>query len=367
MARAPQLKKPDNPEGPGRQGKRRRVVGGVDTHADTHHAAVLLLNGARLADAQFPATAAGHAQLLQWLRSFGRLHAVGVEGTGSYGAGLSRHLHAAGVRVIEVNRPDRRQRRLLGKSDPLDAYAAADAVVSQRATAIPKLGTGMVESIRALHTTRAGAVKARTATINQLTAQLITAPTPLRDRFHGLTGTALIQACARLRPTGDMADPDTAVRFTLRSLARRHRALHDEITELDTQLKTLVERACPQLITLHGVGTETAAQLLTTAGDNPTRLTSEGSFAALCGAAPIPASSGRTDRHRLSRGGDRQANRALYRIALTRMATCPRTRTYVTRRTTEGLSKKTSSAASNATSPARSSTPSPAQTPQQRS
>ena len=157
MARATQLKKP----------VRRRIVGGVDTHHDTHHAAVLLMNGRRLADAEFATTEQGYAQLLAWLGSFGRLHAVGVEGTGSYGAGLTRHLHGAGVRVVEVTRPDRQQRRLRGKSDPLDAYAAAEAVLAGRATAMPKLGTGVVEAIRALHTTRASAVKTRTLTINQ--------------------------------------------------------------------------------------------------------------------------------------------------------------------------------------------------------
>ena len=238
MAQSTRLKKP----------RKRRIAGGVDTHGDTHHAAVVRLNGTRVADAEFPATAAGYVLLLGWLRSFGRLVAVGVEGTGAYGAGLARHLTAEGVRVVEVNRPDRRQRRTKGKSDPLDAYAAADAVLSERATATPKLGTGIVEAIRALHTTRAGAVKARTAAINELRALLITAPAELRDRMRGLTAVALVAACARLRPTGDHTEPHVAVRLALRSLARRHQTLTAEIADLDTQLRPLVERACPNCL-----------------------------------------------------------------------------------------------------------------------
>jgi transposase len=332
MARATQLKKP----------KRRRIVGGVDTHADTHHAAVLLMHGGRVADAEFPATAAGHAQLLAWLRGFGRLHAVGVEGTGSYGAGLARHLHAAGVRVVEVSRPDRRQRRLAGKSDPLDAYAAAEAVLAGRATALPKLGTGIVEAIRALHLTRASAVKARTVAINELRALLVTAPAGLRDQLRELSTTALVDTCARLRPASDrLADPEQATKQALRRLAGRYRALSEEITDLDGQLRTLVTRACPALPATFGVGVETAAQLLITIGDNPDRIRSEAAFAALCGVAPVPASSGKTrNKHRLSRGGDRQANRALYMITITRLHRCPRTRAYATRRTAEGLSTK---------------------------
>jgi transposase len=330
MAQTAQLKKP----------KKRRIVGGVDTHGDTHHAAVVLANGTRVADAEFPATAAGYVLLLGWLRSFGRLIAVGVEGTGAYGAAVTRHLMAQGVRVVEVNRPDRRQRRTKGKSDPLDAYSAAEAVLSQRATATPKLGTGIVESIRALHTTRAGAVKARTAAINELRALLVTAPAELRDRMRGLTPVALVATCARLRPIGDIAEPHIAIRTALRSLARRHQNLTAEITDLDTQLRTLVERACPALLALHGVGFETAAQLLITVGDNPDRISSEASFAALCGVAPIPASSGKTNRHRLSRGGDRQANRALHMIACSRLATDPQTQNYRDRRAREQLSPK---------------------------
>lgn len=324
----------------GKKPKKRRIVGGVDTHADTHHAAVELMNGGRIADAQFPATADGYAQLLVWMRSYGRLHAVGVEGTGSYGAGLTRYLCGQGVHVVEVNRPDRRQRRNLGKSDPLDAYAAADAVLAGRARALPKGGDGIAESIRAVHLARSGAIKARTACINELRSLLVTAPAELRERMVGISAQALAAACARLRPAADLADSLQGTKHALRSLARRYQALTAEIEDLDAHLAALVAQACPELLAVHGVGPETAAQLLITCGDNPDRLTSSAAFAALCGVAPIPASSGKARRHRLSRGGDRQANRALYLIVLARMAWCPRTRAYVTRRTAEGKSQK---------------------------
>jgi transposase len=324
----------------GKKPGERRITGGVDTHADTHHAAVELMNGARIADAQFPATSEGYAQLLAWMGSYGRLHAAGVEGTGSYGAGLARYLRGQDVTVIEVNRPDRRQRRARGKSDPLDACAAADAVLAGRATAVPKAGDGAAESIRALHLARAGAVKARTAAVNELKGLLVTAPAALREQLTGLTGARLTSTCARLRPGEDASDPVSGTKAALRSLARRCQALETEASDLGTQIAALVAAARPDLLKIHGVGPETAAQLLITCGDNPDRLRSEAAFAALCGACPVPASSGKTTRHRLNRGGDRQANRALYVITLTRMASCPRTRAYVARRTTEGKTKK---------------------------
>jgi transposase len=280
------------------------------------------------------------------MSEFGRLRSVGVEGTGCYGAGLSRHLCAQGVPVVEVNRPDRRQRRLKGKSDPLDAYAAADTVRAGWDTtatlaltrALPKAGTGIVEAIRVLHTVRASAVKARTATINELRAVLVTAPTGLREQLRELSLTALIGACARLRPAGLLADPEQATRYALRALARRYQALSTDIAAVQDQLHPLVHQACPALLDIHGVGYETAAQLLITIGDNPDRIHTEAAFAALCGVAPIPASSGKTTRHRLSRGGDRQANRALYLIVCSRLASNPATRAYRDRRRTVGLS-----------------------------
>lgn len=323
-----------------RKPRRQRIIGGVDTHGDRHHAAVILMNGRRLADVGFPASAAGYADLLAWLRSFGRLHAVGVEGTGSYGAGLARYLRTQAVTVVEVNRPDRRQRRAKGKSDPLDAYAAAEAVLAGRATAVPKAGDGIVESIRALHLVRAGAIKARTACINEMKALVVTAPAQLREQLPTRSAARLADACADLSPSGDLADPAVGIAAALRRLAARYHALTAEIIDADKQLAVLVKRARPDLLAIRGVGVETAAQLLSTCGDNPDRLHSEAGFASLCGVSPVPASTGKTVRHRLNRGGDRQTNRALYMVVITRMGHDARTRAYVARRTAQGLSTK---------------------------
>lgn len=316
------------------------VFGGVDTHGQTHHAAVIDTVGRQLDDRQFPATASGYQALLAWITSRGCPAAVGVEGTGSYGAELARVLTAAGLTVIEVDRPDRKARRLQGKSDPLDAYAAARAVASGRATGVPKSRTGTVEATRVLRVARRSAVKARTQVINQIRGLLTCAPAPLREQVADLPRAELIRVLARLRPAQDLSTPQEATKAALRRLARRHQALDTEITELDAEIAPLVRACAPELLDIPGVGPETAGQLLASAGDNPERLRCEAAFAHLCGAAPIPASSGRTDRHRLNRGGDRAANSALYTIVLVRMRHDERTRAYVTRRTSQGLSKK---------------------------
>jgi transposase len=313
------------------------VVGGVDTHADCHQAAVIDTLGRHLATEAFPTTPGGYRALLAFLRSHGTVSAVGVEGTGAYGAELARLLRANRVTVLEVDRPDRRTH---GKSDPVDAYAAADAVLSRRAQGTPKTRDGIVEAIRALRLVRSSAVKARTQTTNQIRALITTAPSQVREPLRALPSTELIRDLARSRPGTDLADPACATRTALRRLARRHQHLTEEITGADTELALLVAQAAPQLTAVFGIGTETAAQLLITAGDNPHRLSSEAAFAHLCAAAPVPASSGRTHRHRLNRGGDRQANSALHTIALVRMRHDPRTRDYVARRTAEGMSKK---------------------------
>ena len=315
------------------------VIGGVDTHGQTHHAAVVDELGRHLGDREFPTTPAGYRALLSWLGKHGRVECVGVEGTGAYGAGLTRHLRAAGVLVLEVDRPDRKSRRAKGKSDPLDAYSAARAALAGTATGAPKARDARVEAIRALRTARSSAVKARTQTTNQLKALLVTAPAQLREQLRSVSTSTLITACTRLRPAGDPADPEQATKVVLRRLARRHRFLSAEIADADLALRALVTAAAPRLIALPGVGIEVAGQLLTTVGDNPDRLRSEAAFAHLCGVAPIPASSGRTKRHRLNRGGDRDANKALYVVVLARLSHDQRTKTYAARRTAEGLSK----------------------------
>ncbi|MPV38960.1 IS110 family RNA-guided transposase, partial [Georgenia subflava] len=315
------------------------VIAGVDTHGQTHHAAVVDGLGRHLADKEFAATGAGYRQLMTWLGSHGTVAAVGVEGTGAYGAELARVLTRSGLRVVEVDRPDRKTRRLRGKSDPIDAYAAATAVASGRATGTPKTRDGIVEAIRALRVPRRSAIKARTQAINQARQLLVTAPEALRAQLRGLSATELARTCARLRPD-DLADPTGATKAALRRLGRRILALAEEIAELDAELKTLTTQAAPALLARMGVGTDVAGQLLATAGDNPDRLRSEAAFAHLCGVSPIPASSGRRDRHRLNRGGDRAANHALHTIALSRMRWDSRTKAYVQRRTKQGLSKK---------------------------
>jgi transposase len=317
-----------------------QVIGGIDTHTDTHQAAVIDTLGRHLATEAFPTTPAGYRALLAWLRSHGHLLAVGVEGTGAYGAELARDLRANRVAVIDVDRPDRRSRRAHGKSDPVDAYAAATAVLSGRAAATPKTRDGIVEAIRALRVVRRCAIKSRTQTINQIRALITTAPGEVREKLRALPTAELITGLARSRPGTDLADPTCATRTALRRLARRYQYLTEEITDADRELAPLVAQAAPQLIAVLGIGTDTAAQLLITAGDNPHRLTSEASFAHLCAAAPLPASSGRTHRHRLNRGGDRHANSALHMIAIVRMRHDPRTRAYVARRTAEGMTKK---------------------------
>jgi transposase len=316
------------------------VFGGVDTHARTHHAAVVDALGRELGDHEFPATTAGYRALLEWIGSFGRLVLVGVEGTGSYGAELARVLARSAVQVVEVDRPDRSSRRAKGKSDPLDAYAAARAAASGRASGTPKARTGAVESIRCLRVAYRSAVKARTQCMNQIRGLLVTGPADLREQIKQLPTGRMLRALARLRPGPDLADPAVGCRYTLRVLARRHMALDEEIKDLHQALGDLTRQAAPELVAKKGVGVHVAAQLLVTAGDNPDRLGTEASFARLTGVAPIPASSGQRRRHRLNRGGDRAANNALYTVALVRMRYDQRTRDYVDRRTAEGLSKK---------------------------
>jgi transposase len=317
------------------------VTGGVDTHADTHTAAAVDSAGRILGSAQFPATGAGYAALLAWLRSFGTLVLVGIEGTGVYGAGLARHLRDQGVAMVEIDRPDRKARRWQGKSDPVDAQAAARAALAQVRTGVPKHRDGRVEALRNLRVARRSAITQRATAQRQIKALVVTAPEQVRAQLRGLSTRELIGTCAALRPDRTRCDdPAMAVKTALRSLARRHQRLTEEITDLDELIGPLVAQINPALVQAHGVGPDVAGQLLVTAGDNPQRMRSEAAFAMLCGVAPLPASSGKTHRHRLNHGGDRDANCALWRIAITRMATDPHTRDYVQRRTKQGKDKK---------------------------
>ena len=315
------------------------VILGVDTHKDVHVAAVISVQGTSLGHCSFLATATGYQQLLAWAESLGTLRRAGVECTGSYGAALARHLRIADVQVIEVNQPDKAQRRRRGKTDTIDAETAARAVLSGHATAIAKSGDGSVEMVRLFKMAKTSAVKARTPAINQLKAVLVRADPALREPLSGLSNPKLIRRCAELdRDT--WTGVNAAAADTLRLLARRIQHLSDEISDLNRQITTVLNAHAPALLARYGVGPDTAAALLLAAGDNPERLRSEASFAALCGASPVEASSGKTQRRRLNRGGDRHANSALYTIVMARLRWDPTTRNYIQRRLSEGKTKR---------------------------
>jgi transposase len=316
-----------------------RVTIGVDTHKDLHVAAARDQLGRRLGTTMAPATSGGYAELLAWAHALGEVQAWGVEGTGSYGAGLARFLRCHRQRVLEVNRPDRATRRRRGKSDPVDADAATRTVQAGEATGVPKAQDGVVEMLRALRVARQTAVKARTQAINAIKALLVTAPSELREQLDGLATPKLVGAAAALEP-GTLTTPTAATMLALRGLAQRYQHLDAEISLLTSRLDQLTTQTAPALRELLGVGPDSAAALLIAAGDHPGRLRSEAAFAALCGASPVEASSGKTRRHRLNRGGDRQANAALHRVVIVRLRWHQPTRDYVARRTAEGKSKK---------------------------
>lgn len=315
------------------------VTGGVDTHKDTHVAAALDSLGRVLGTEAFPATTAGYRALLAWLTAFGPLDTVGVEGTGTWGAGLSRYLTAHTVAVIEVRRGNRQHRRRYGKSDPTDAISAARSVQSGEEHGVAKSADGAVESIRLLQVARRSALKARSQTANQVYAIIDTAPEELRSRFHGLPVRVVADTAARFHRS-PISSPLDAAKCSLRHLARRWQSLTDELTDLDVHLDQLTLTVAPTLVGLNGAGTQTASSLLIAAGDNPQRLRSSASFAALCGVSPLDASSGRQQRHRLNRGGDRQANAALYIIVISRLRWHHPTQAYMTRRLAEGKTRK---------------------------
>jgi transposase len=316
-----------------------RITGGVDTHLDVHVAAALDARGALIETKSFPATAAGYRALHRWLRGFGEIGRVGVEGTGSYGAGLTRHLHAEGVSVVEVDRPNRQNRRRRGKSDTVDAISAARAAQSGDASGEAKTRNGNVECMRVLRLVKLSARRSKTVAANQMRSIIATGPEELRPMFKDVTVHQLIERGAALRPNG-RSDVLGSTKVALRQLARRCQRLTQEIDEINELLEPLVEETAPDLLEVVGVGTDVASALLVAAGDNPQRLRSERTFAHLCGVSPLDASSGKQERHRLNRSGDRQANSALWRIVMTRIVYDDRTKVYIERRMKEGLSKK---------------------------
>lgn len=313
------------------------VIVGVDTHADLHVAVVLSALGELLGGKAFPATRAGYARLVEWASTFGPIDRIGIEGTGSWGRGLTLFCLSRGLAVRDVDRPDRKLRRRKGKTDLVDAEAAARAVLAGTATTLPKTADGPVEMIRVLHIARETAVKARTQAMNQLRALAVTAPLELAEQLKGASTRQLIASATCFDPDAAVDDPTAATRLAMRSLARRIEHLDVEIDRLETERDRIIDAAAPQLVEIKGVGYHSAATLLIAAGDNPARLHSEAAFANLCAAAPVPVNSGRTNRHRLNHGGHRQANRALHTIVVSRIRwPDQRTIDYVTRRNPNG-------------------------------
>ncbi|MBJ7593532.1 MAG: IS110 family transposase [Candidatus Dormibacteraeota bacterium] len=321
------------------QGPKTDITIGVDAHLDTHVAVALDSEGRLLSTTSIPTTGDGYSQFVSWAAQLGDITQVGIEGTATFGAGLARHLAGLGVHVIDVDQPDRRLRRTRGKTDAIDAEIAARAVLNGSQRTIAKSANGDVESLRTLRIARRSALKARTQAANQIRSLLVTAPEELRSGLRSLSLDRLITSASAWRHVAPQTTT-AATKLALRALARRYQALTAEITDLDRDIRVLTARVAPELLALRGVGPDTAAALLIAAGDNPERLRSESSFAHLCGVAPLPVSSGKKRRHRLNRGGNRDANRALYTIVLGRMRLDERTRAYVARRTAEGLSKR---------------------------
>ena len=319
---------------------RRRVVIGVDTHKYVHVAVALDANGGVIDSRSFAADSGGYVQLIDWAISLGgAVLTFAIEGTGSYGAGLTSAVRRSGIGAVEVMRTDRRDRRLRGKSDTLDAENAARAVLSGGATAIPKTNDGVVEMIRQIKVAKDVAVKGRTSAIISLKSVVINADPELREQLQDLPRMTLIERCAGLRP-GQVTSVMAATKHTLRAIARRWQQLNAEIIEHEKILTTLTRQVVPGLVAAHGIGPDTAAEMLIVACDNADRVRSEPAWAKLLGVAPIPASSGLTTRHRLNRGGHRQANAALYRSVIVRMQFHEPTKIYVARRTAEGKTKR---------------------------
>lgn len=316
------------------------VVIGVDTHKHIHVAAVMDSIGGILATGTIATDRAGYQQLLEWAADYGTIIAFGIEGTGSYGAGLASYIRRQGHKVVEVSRPDRRLRRLNGKSDTLDAENAARAVLAGFATATPKSADGSVEMIRQLKVAHDTAVKDRSAAMITLKAMLVHAEENLRKVLQGKTQKMIARHYASLRPRA-LSTPEEANRHVLRSLARRWLSLNEEILELEAMIKGLVIARAPHLLDQFGIGVDTAAEILIVAGDNPERIKSEAAFAKLAGISPVPTGSGMTSgKHRINHGGHRQLNAAIYRTVIVRMRFHEPTIAYVARRTAEGKSKR---------------------------
>jgi transposase len=313
---------------------------GVDTHRDAHVVAVVTAPaGAVVAGAAAQANARGYRELLRVAAGHAQgRRAWAIEGTGSYGAGLARYLASRGETVLEISRAPRTERRLRGKDDALDAARTARAALANETLALPRSGERR-EALRLLLVARRSAVDVRREALTQLRAVIVTAPDRLREDLRGLPPGKLLKRCSRLRRTSSAEAGELATRLVLRSLARRVEAATAEATELEHELLVHVRALAPALLEEPGVGPVVAAQLVVS-WSHRGRLRSEACFARLAGVAPVPASSGQTQRHRLSRGGDRQLNRALHTIALHRRQHDPATRDYIERRIAEGKTRR---------------------------
>lgn len=302
---------------------------GIDTHKDTNMLALLDEAGRLVATKEFPTGKAGYEQLSNFIAD--RSVKIGVEGACSYGKGIARHLSNLGYEVFEMSRPKRQQRRR-GKSDESDAIAAAKNLRAEEGIPIKSM-TKDVEDLHFLLVARKAAVKNSTAYSNRMDGMLVCADDAIRERFSKSNGIMRARAICSCRLEGGMIE-------ALKSCARALIFFQEQADELEAKMLPLVLRACPALIGAKGVGTVVAATLIVTAGSNPSRMKSEAAFSMWCGTSPIPASSGKTDRHRLNRGGDRSANQAIHEIARVRMAKDDKTRSYIERKISEGKSKK---------------------------
>lgn len=315
------------------------IIIGVDTHKSTHAAVAISELGVRLGETTISVNLKGYRVFVAWARALGTVRAIGMEGTGSYGAGLSRFLSEQGFAVFEVSRPNRQLRHKLGKTDHVDAEGAARMILNGQATALPKSSTSTVEMIRHLKVARDTAVKGRSQAMLALKAIIVGAPAALREHLDALSGKmALIRHIAAFRP-GPLVSTVASAKTSLRAIARRWLQLDAEIKSHDVLLERLTKDCAPAMLEAHGIKAGTAAEMLLVVGDNPERIRSEAALAKLCGVCPIPASSGKTNRHRLNRGGHRQANAALYRVVVVRMRTHQPTIDYVKRRAADGKTK----------------------------
>jgi transposase len=314
-------------------------VVGVDSHRDWHAIAVVeVRNGVVVGEARVLADSSGYRDALRLVEhhASGR-RAFAIEGTGSYGAGLTRFLAERGERVFEVGWI-RREPRSGGKTDALDAERAARSVLVQKRPAIPR-SSGEREALRALVAAREGAVNAKRAGLCQLRDLLVTAPDPVRSELRLLSRARLLTRLASTRPERRQDPELRGTLLALRAIARRVQSLTAEERELAKEIETLVRRLAPQLLDQPGVGPLAAAQVIIS-WSHQGRVAGEAAFARLAGAAPIPASSGQTIRYRLDRGGDRKLNRALHQILITRRRMHPPTNAYIDRRLQEGKSRR---------------------------